>query len=292
MKHQFRICSNNAYLPEHEPKTEGAQGFISFQSFLKLIEVAFPPQTNVVEARAMLKRATWVVFGDRVYLRPADAGEKTVERPVQCFEYPGGKRDLLKASCKERLSAYKNGQDWDPIPVNEEWSKNFIKANISKKRQSTVIEPVNFGMTPTLHEAMRPPATTAMPSASSAGPATGNDNNPTTYNGRKEGHHNTNLNDSTEQKRSDEVPPTQKATSKEPRTFKRAFSGLSQSATTIDISDSPVKKSKPEDETAQRPAMKKEEDEKSIDLEEELENLLENDPEVIAELQVPRGGPT
>eukprot|EP00971_Amphidinium_carterae_P113901 2257156-Amphidinium_carterae.2 len=62
IKHQLRVCCNNSFDPAAEDKSEGGQGFITYKSFLKLLEVAFPPGINVVDVKAMMKRATWVVL--------------------------------------------------------------------------------------------------------------------------------------------------------------------------------------------------------------------------------------
>eukprot|EP00971_Amphidinium_carterae_P079136 1565798-Amphidinium_carterae.1 len=48
--------------------------------FLKLVEVASPPGINVVDVKAMMKCATWVVFGEKIYVRVAGVGEKPVRR--------------------------------------------------------------------------------------------------------------------------------------------------------------------------------------------------------------------
>eukprot|EP00971_Amphidinium_carterae_P345209 6486038-Amphidinium_carterae.1 len=149
-QHQCRICCNNAYDPDVEPHNEGGQGHVSFSSFMKLIEVAFPVGTSLVERKAMLKRATWVVFGDRVYMRLA--GE-TAEKPVPCFPYPPGPKDLLKSSCKERLSSYKEGEEWAPVVADQQWSLQFIRTWLGKKPDS--IARVDFGYTPGLSAALQ-----------------------------------------------------------------------------------------------------------------------------------------
>eukprot|EP00971_Amphidinium_carterae_P256556 5094272-Amphidinium_carterae.1 len=121
IKHQLRVCCNNTFDPSAEDKSEGGQGFITYKSSLRLVEVAFPPGISVTEVKAMMKRATWVVFGERVYVRIAGIGEK----PVPVYAYLAGCRDLLKDTCKARFAAYKEDREWERDLVGEAWSRDF-----------------------------------------------------------------------------------------------------------------------------------------------------------------------
>eukprot|EP00971_Amphidinium_carterae_P248848 4939461-Amphidinium_carterae.1 len=146
LKHQLRVCVNNTFDSTAEPTREGGQGTVSFKSFFKMVEVAFPPGVNPVDAKAMLKRATWIIFAERVYIRVADIGE----RPVPAYEYPLGEKDLLKPDCKSRMAAYKEGSEWEPDHAGMTWSKNFVKEYLNKKDEPGAVRADTFGWTPCL----------------------------------------------------------------------------------------------------------------------------------------------
>eukprot|EP00971_Amphidinium_carterae_P187469 3720670-Amphidinium_carterae.1 len=79
-----------------------------------MLDVAFPTGSNAEDVMAVLKRVNIAVFGHhRAYVRPASECYTL----VKCLEYPlGSGSDLLIPECKERLAAYKEGDDWFTPP--------------------------------------------------------------------------------------------------------------------------------------------------------------------------------
>eukprot|EP00971_Amphidinium_carterae_P122536 2426145-Amphidinium_carterae.1 len=128
-RHQPRFICSNAFDGSIEPHLTG--GTLDLPKFMELLSPCFPPNSNVEDVKAVLKRSNVVIFGNhQVLLRVADS--KGLDLPAKVVHYVDGVKDLLSPDVKPRFSAYKDGKPWERPEEDVEWSINFIRASFDE----------------------------------------------------------------------------------------------------------------------------------------------------------------
>ena len=131
VRHQLRILCDNKVNESAEEDIVPGQTTIPFDTFLNIIDPAFPDKSSKQDKMALLKRAHWVVNLRRaIYVRKAGAGTA----PVPLVHYVDGITDFLADSGKSIMANMQDGVKDPPADWMEkrQWSHDLVTMVLEK----------------------------------------------------------------------------------------------------------------------------------------------------------------